>query len=98
MHGLYYLEQLCQTLSQSEYRLLLASAPDSARAHQFLANSYRAEGNVEKALEEYQTALRGNPRSKEILDALGDLELERFGFEEAISYFSRALETDPKDV
>ena len=97
-HALYYLEQLCQTLSQAEYQRLLASAPDSARAHQFLAESYRAEGNTDRALEEYQAALKGNPQSVEILDALGDLELARFGVEEAISYFSHALETDPRDV
>jgi protein O-GlcNAc transferase len=94
----YYLQQVCQDLSQNEYQILLALTPDSARAHQFLGESYRSEGNTVRALEEYQAALQGNPRSVEVLNALGDLELARFRPQEAISYFSRATKIDPRDV
>lgn len=95
--ALYYLGRLCGILSQIEYQRLYALAPDSARVHQLLAESYRAQENTAKAEEEFKAALKANPRSVEVLDALGDLERSRFRFDAAISYYSLANETAPRD-
>lgn len=95
--ALYYLAQVCRILSQAEYQALYDLAPDSARVHQLLAESYRAQQNVAKAKEEYQAALKLNPQSVEILDILGDLNRSEFRFQEAVSFYSRASEIAPHD-
>ncbi len=97
LDALYYLGRLCGILSQIEYQQLYALAPDSARVHQLLAESYRAQENAAKAEEEYKAALKADPRSVEVLDALGDLERSQFRFDEAISYYSRVAEMEPRD-
>ena len=93
--ALYYLGQLCNLLSQVEYQALDALAPDSARVHQLRAELYKLQESTAKAEEEYQAALKGNSRSVEVLVALGDLNRPEFRFDEALSYYSRALEIDP---
>lgn len=95
--ALYYLGRLCGFLSQMEYQDLYALAPDSARVHQLLAESYEVQENTTKAEEEYQAALKANPRSVKVLDALGDLKRHQFRFDEAITYYSRAAEIEPRD-
>jgi Tfp pilus assembly protein PilF len=95
--ALYYLGQLSGILSQTEYQQLYALAPDSARVHQLLAESYRVQEKTDKAEEEYQAALKANPRMVEVLVALGDLTRSQFRFDEAISYYSRALEVEPRN-
>jgi len=95
--ALYYLGWVCFALSQTEHQKLYALAPDSARVHQLLAESYRAQQNNSKAEEEYRKALAANPNSVEILNELGDLKRSQFKFDEAITYYSRALEISPRD-
>jgi len=95
--ALYYLGWVCFGLSQIEHQKLYAMAPDSMRVHQLLAESYRAQENLTKAEEEYQTALKASPNSVEILDELGDLKRSQFQFDEAIGYYATALEIAPHD-
>jgi len=97
LDALYYLGRLSGILSQMEFQRLFAQAPDSARVHQLLAESYEAQNNIAKAEEEYQAALKANPQSVEILDALGDLKRHQFEFDEAITYYARAAEIQPRD-
>lgn len=84
---LYYLAQVSKTLGLLEYQHLFAMAPDSARAHQFVAESYVAQKNDAKA----------DPRSVEILCALGDAERWLLRFDDAVEHYSRALELAPND-
>jgi Tfp pilus assembly protein PilF len=49
----YYLGQLSGILSKTEYQRLYTLAPDSARVHQLLAESYRVQEKTDKAEEEY---------------------------------------------
>ncbi len=95
--ALYVLGRLSSILAQLEYQKLYALAPDSAWVHQLLAESYRAQENMSKAEEEYGAALKANPRSVEVLDALGDLERSLFHFDEAIVFYSRAAKIEPRD-
>lgn len=97
LDALYYLGRISLMLSQIQYQQLYALAPDSARVHQLLGESYRSQENTTKAEEEYEAALKIDPRSREVLDALGDLERFQFHFDKAISYYSRAFEIDPRD-
>jgi tetratricopeptide (TPR) repeat protein len=95
--ALYYLGTVCQALAQEQFRQMFAIAPDSARSHEFLARSYRAEGKTDEAMEEYRATLRRNPDSVEALNALGDMEWFQFHMDEAISYYTRASAINPRD-
>jgi tetratricopeptide (TPR) repeat protein len=95
--ALYFLGRLSELLAQVEFRNLYAMAPDSARVHQLLAESADAAGNREEAVEEYMAALKGNPRSEEVLIALGDIKRMGLRFEEAAEYYRRALEINSRD-
>lgn len=95
--ALYYLSRLCYALSQMEHQKLYAMAPNSARVHQLMAESYRAQQNLAKAEEEYRAALDADPRSVEVLIALGDLLRSQFRFDDAVVYYSRAAETSPRN-
>ncbi len=97
LEALYHLGHLGTLLSQQEYQKLFALAPDSARVHQILAESHRAEENMAKAEEEYLLALKANPDLVEVLNTLGDTKRYQFKFEEAISYYSRATQVNPRD-
>jgi tetratricopeptide (TPR) repeat protein len=95
--ALYFLGQATKTLGQLEYERMFALAPDSARSHQFLAESYVAQRRDDKAAEEYKTALKADPRSVELLCALGDVERWLLRFDDAIEHYSRALELAPNE-
>ena len=95
--ALYYLERLCTILSQIEFRRLVETAPDSFRAHQLMAESYLSQHNQGEAEKEYQAALKANPRSVEILDALGELKRSEFKFDAALDYYARASKLAPHD-
>lgn len=95
--ALYYLERLSTILSQIEFHRLLEMAPDSFRAHQFIAESYLAQHNKDEAEKEYRAALKANPGSVEILDALGDLKRSESKFDEALDYYARAAKQAPGD-
>jgi tetratricopeptide (TPR) repeat protein len=94
---LYYLGQLSKILGQLEFQRLFAMAPDAVRTHQFLAESYFAQGNSKKAIEEYEAALKADPRSVQVFCALGDLERWQLRFDKAIGHYSRALELKPNE-
>ena len=95
--ALYYLAHVCVKLSQQQREQLYSLAPDSARVHQLLAESYRVQQNRGKAEEEYLVALGADPRSVEVLNALGDLKRSQFRFDEAVSYYSRAAQIEPRN-
>jgi tetratricopeptide (TPR) repeat protein len=94
---LHFLGQLCALLSQAEYERLFALAPDSARVHQIMAESYRAQENLAKAEEEYEAALKADPALIEVLNILGDMKRYQFRMQEAIEYYSRAIKINPRD-
>ena len=95
--ALHFLGHVCAILSQSEYQRLFSMAPDSARVHQIMAESYRAQENSPKAEEEYLAALKANPDVVEVLNIMGDLKRYEFRFEEAVSYYSRVVKVTPRD-
>jgi tetratricopeptide (TPR) repeat protein len=95
--ALYYLGEASKVLGQLEYQELLALAPDGARAHQFLAQSYAAQYQDDKAAGEYKEALKSDPRSVELLCALGDEERWLLRFDDAIQHYSQAIALEPNE-
>lgn len=66
-----------------------------ATAHYKIGYSYYTEGKYQQAYIEFQKALEINPKDKEVLNAIGIVQLMQFeDFEKAIEYFKRALKVD----
>ncbi len=94
--ALYYLTILGGVLAQAEYDRLLATAPDSPRAHQLLGDLYRAQERPSDAEAEYKAGLKADPASLDLLVALGDLARHQARFEEAVAYYERAVRISPR--
>ena len=95
--ALYYLSKLSGILSQIEFRELYFLAPDSARVHQLLGESYQAQEDLPKAEEEFAQALAANPKSPRVLVALGDVKRAQSLCDDAIGFYTRAAEIDSRD-
>jgi len=95
--ALYYLSKLCGILSQIEFRELYSLAPNSARVHQLLGESYQMQEDLPKAEEEFVQALAADPRSARVLVAMGDVKRAQSQCEEAIGFYRRAVEIEPRD-
>lgn len=95
--ALFYLAQLSAFLSQIQFDQLYALDADSYRVHQLMAESHLKQDDPESAEKEFRAALQANPRSVEILNALGDLERSQFRFDEAESHYQKAVTLRPDD-
>lgn len=92
--ALFYLGALTAALSQAEYSRLHEMAPDSARVHQLLGDSFRARRSFKEAEQEYVAALAAQPDLVEVIVELGDLKREQGDFESSATYYDRALTID----
>lgn len=95
--ALFYLASLSLALSQTQYGRLYELAPESARVHQLMAQSFELRERFEEAEEEYQKALAVDPGLTEVITALGDLSRTLGKFAEATERYRRALAADPSD-
>jgi tetratricopeptide (TPR) repeat protein len=95
--ALYYLSLTARELSQRESQRLFSLAPDSDFVHRLLAEAALTAGNESEAEEEFQKALRANPRSIEAATELAHLKLSQRKFDEAIAYYTRADQLDPSN-
>lgn len=69
--------------------------PNSALAHIWFGDSFRARGNMSKAIEEYQIALRLDPLSPLVSDSLAEGYMIGRNLDQAIAQAKRTLELDP---
>jgi len=93
--ALYYLSLTARELSQRESQRLFSLAPDSDLVHQLLGEAALTADNKDEAEEEFQKALKANPRSVEVLTELADLKRSQMKFDGAISYYTQAEQLDP---
>jgi tetratricopeptide (TPR) repeat protein len=93
--ALYYISLIARESSQREYQRLLATAPDSYRAHQLLAEAALAAQNPSEAEREFQSALKANPRSIDAATELADLKRSQSKFDEAIGFYTQAANAGP---
>lgn len=73
-------------------------SPESDRAHNNLGNTYVMQGRVGEAMEEFQIALRLNPKYVEAHNNLGATYAEQGRLNEAIEEFQTALRLNPNHV
>ncbi len=68
----------------------LALDPDLAEAHAVRAKHLYEQGSADEAFGELELALRGDPESREVNEAAGDLSFRCGRLEDAIRYYEKA--------
>jgi tetratricopeptide (TPR) repeat protein len=99
-HVLYMLVESYRNLndagrSQQAFAELNARFPDSAFLHKLMGMAHEWQGNDSKAIEEFQSALRVNPRMPEMAFAVGYIYFKQGRRDEARSWFAKELALDP---
>ncbi|HEX4228564.1 MAG TPA: tetratricopeptide repeat protein [Bryobacteraceae bacterium] len=95
---LYYLGRASGLLSKEAFDTLESSFPDSARAHQALAENYAVLRQVPTAEKEYLAALRLRPDTPGIHLALGDLYVAASEWPKAEEQFRAEAKLQPGDA
>lgn len=70
----------------------LRKMPNSSRAHNGVGFCYYRQGQFDKAIQEFQAALKLNPYNSDAYNNLGSLYADKGMVDEAISLFKAALE------
>jgi len=92
---LYYLGRASGLLSKQSIDTLLAAYPDSARAHQALAENYFVLRQMPEAEKEYREALRVRPDVPEIHLELGEVYAGAFQWAKAETEFRAQAKLQP---
>ena len=92
---IYYLAKASGLLSKQSFDTLLASYPDSARAHQALGENYAGLRRVPEAEREYREALRLKPNAPGLHLALGDLYAQTMQWPKAEEEFRFETKLQP---
>ncbi|MFI5295249.1 MAG: tetratricopeptide repeat protein [Thermodesulfovibrionales bacterium] len=73
-------------------------SPDSEMAHHNLGLAYRSQGQLDKAIEEYLTALRLNPKNARVHNNIGAAYASQGQLDRAIAEYQIALRLKPGDA
>jgi tetratricopeptide (TPR) repeat protein len=92
---LYYLGRASGLLSKQSIDTLLAAYPDSARAHQALAENYLVLRQMPEAEKEYREALRLRPDAPELHLELGEVYAGAFQWVKAEEEFRAEAKLQP---
>lgn len=92
---LYYLGRASGLLSKQSIDTLLAAYPDSARAHQALAENYFVLRQMPEAEKEYREALRLRPDTPELHLELGEVYAGAFQWTKAEEEFRTQAKLQP---
>jgi len=95
--GAIYLQQRNLQAAVDELELAIKINPDAVEAHYSLGVAYHRMKNYPLALREYTLVAQINPSAK-IYNNLGALYLDRGDYKEALDYFNKAIEKDPRYV
>jgi tetratricopeptide (TPR) repeat protein len=94
-HVLYYRARAHMLVSESVFRQLSELDPDSALVHRGMAESYGISGQPEKAIAEYEAAVKKDPTSPDLYEALGDADLKISRVDEAKAAYREELKLNP---
>lgn len=92
---LYYQVRAHATVAKQAMRTLYETDPDSALFHRALGETYSDANDPEKAIAEYQAALRKDPANADILEAMGTEQIKLGRPQEATESFHRELSLHP---
>lgn len=83
---------------QTLYKYTLKFSPDRPRMHTYLGNDYADRGLFDKALAEYNEAIRLNSEYAENYSNLGNLYQKMARYDDAIDMYKKAILLNPKLV
>ena len=95
---LYYLAKAHGIVSAQAQLALLRSAPESARAHQAIADDHALNGRTDEAIAEYELALQSDAQVSGVHSALGDLYRDASRHEDAARHYALELQQTPDDL
>jgi len=95
---LYYRGRAHSLVAADSYRQLSQLDPDSMLVHRALAESYAESLQPEKAIGEYQAALKKQPDNPDLYEGLGEQSLKIGHNEDAAKAFEKALTLNPNSA
>ena len=97
--ALYYTARAHRLLAEAAYRKLYALDPDSALLHRALGGDLcRGGRNPEKSIEEYEAAIRKEPKNPDLYEALGEQEQKLGHIDAATKAYEQALQLHPNSA
>jgi Flp pilus assembly protein TadD len=92
---LYYCARAHMLVSEAVYRRLSELDPDSALVHRGMAESFDIAGQPEKAIAEYEAAIRKEPGNPDLYDALGEANQKMSRVDAARAAYEQELKLNP---
>ena len=84
--------------ARAHFEKALSIRKDHRYAHHNIGRSWEVQGDPDRAREAYLAQLETWPESEQSLNALGNLEMARKRYDEAISYFQRLRDTGKSPI
>ena len=94
-HVLYYCARAHMLVAESVYRQLSALDPDSSLVHRGMAESYDISGQPEKALAEYEAAIKKDPANQDLYESLGEADQKMGRMDAAKAAYEEELKLNP---
>jgi tetratricopeptide (TPR) repeat protein len=94
---LYYQGRAHTLVAQDVYQKLFALAPDSWQMHRSMGEIYSQARQPERAIVEFEAALRTQPNDPDLYQDIGDEDQRLSHFDEATKAYEQALKIHPGD-
>ncbi len=94
---LYYRGRAHSLIAEETYQALYQLDPDSANVHRALGESLSASGQPEKAIAEFEAAIRKQPTDADLYESLGNEEQKISRFDDAARAYEQQLKLNPKN-
>lgn len=94
---LYYRGRAHALIAAETYQELYRLDPDSWYVHRALAESLASSGQPEKAIQEYEAAIRKQPNNPDLYEALGDEDQTVSRFDAATKAYQEELKLSPEN-
>ena len=96
--ALYYTARAHRLLAEAAFKKLYALDPDSALLHRALAETFAEAGEPEKSIDEYEVAIRKEPKNPDLYEALGEENQKLGRVDAAIKAYEQALQLHPNSA
>lgn len=94
-HVLYYCGRAHMLVAEAVYRRLGELDPESALVHRGMAESFDVAGQPEKAIAEYEAAIKKDPNNPDLYDALGEANQKMSRIDAAKEAYQQELKLNP---
>ena len=97
-HVLYYRGRAHMLVAEAAFRQLSELNPDSALVHRGMAESFDVAGQPEKAVAEYEAAIKKDPTNADLYNALGEAEQKLSRVDAAKQAYEEELKLNPQSA